>query len=74
MQIIRSNFDCMDKRRNIQSAHQQSNKIEERNKILTTEKDKKVFFETLLNSPKPKPSLKKALKRYNEALNSKFDI
>ena len=56
----------------IHAAEQQASIIaEERNRILASEKDKKVFFDALLNPPKPNQSLKKAMKRYNEMLDKK---
>ena len=41
---------------------------EEHKRILATQKDNKIFFDTLMNPPKPNPALKKAFKKYNEAL------
>jgi uncharacterized protein (DUF1778 family) len=42
--------------------------IEEHKKILTTQKDNRIFFDALMNPPKPNQALKKAFKKYNEAL------
>jgi uncharacterized protein (DUF1778 family) len=54
------------------SANQLANKItEEHNKILATENDRKIFFDALMNPPKPNQTLKKAFKKYNESLKSK---
>jgi uncharacterized protein (DUF1778 family) len=41
---------------------------EEHKKILATQKDNRVFFDALMNPPKPNQALKKAFKKYNEAL------
>jgi uncharacterized protein (DUF1778 family) len=41
---------------------------EEQKKILSTQKDNKAFFDALMNPPKPNQALKKAFKKYNEAL------
>jgi uncharacterized protein (DUF1778 family) len=56
----------------VHSADQQANKIaEEHKKMLASEKDRRVFFEALMNPPKPNQALKKAFKRYNDALVTK---
>lgn len=56
----------------VHSANQQANKIaEEHNRILASEKDKKVFFEALMNPPQPNQALKRAFTRYNNALEGK---
>jgi uncharacterized protein (DUF1778 family) len=56
----------------VHSASQEANKIaEEHNRILASEKDKNVFFEALMNPPKPNQALKRAYKRYNNVLNPK---
>ena len=41
---------------------------QEHKKILATQKDNKVFFDALMNPPKPNQALKKAFRKYNEAL------
>jgi uncharacterized protein (DUF1778 family) len=54
------------------SANQMADKIaEEHSKILATERDRNIFFDTLMNPPKPNQALKKAFKKYNESLKSK---
>ena len=56
----------------VYSASQEANKIaEEHNRILASEKDKKVFFEALMNPPKPNQALKRAFTRYKKALEAK---
>jgi uncharacterized protein (DUF1778 family) len=56
----------------VHSASQEANKIaEEHNRILASEKDKKVFFKALMNPPKPNQALKRAFTRYNNALEAK---
>ncbi|MDH7463914.1 DUF1778 domain-containing protein [Chitinophagaceae bacterium 26-R-25] len=56
----------------LDSANQLANKItEEHNKILATQKDKKIFFDALMNPPKPNQALKKAFKKYNESVKLK---
>jgi uncharacterized protein (DUF1778 family) len=56
----------------LDSAKQMADKIaEEHSKILATEKDRKIFFDTLMSPPKPNQALKKAFKKYNESLKSK---
>ncbi len=53
----------------IYSAQEQANKIiEDYNVILENEKDRKVFFEAILNPQEPNNSLKKAALRFNEAI------
>ncbi len=56
----------------LHSADQQANKIaEEQKKILASEKDRRMFFNALMKPPKANLALKKAFKRYNDALVSK---
>ena len=38
-------------------------------KILESEKDRKLFFDTLMNPPEPNENLKEAHKRFQELLN-----
>ena len=42
--------------------------VEQHNAILATEQDKKIFFDTLLNPPKPNKSLKEAARHYQKQL------
>ena len=50
----------------ISSAQKQADKIiESHNKVLTSNKDREVFFDALLNPEKPNDKLKSALKNYN---------
>jgi uncharacterized protein (DUF1778 family) len=50
----------------ISSAQKQANKIiENHNNILASNKDRKVFFDALLNPEKPNDKLKSAMKNYN---------
>jgi uncharacterized protein (DUF1778 family) len=44
---------------------------EEHKKILASQKDNRIFFDALMNPPKPNLALKKAFKKYNEALRLK---
>lgn len=56
----------------VHSADQQANKIAEgHKKILASKEDRRIFFDALMNPPKPNQALKKAFKRYNDALVSK---
>lgn len=56
----------------VHSASEQANKIaEEHNRILASRKDKKVFFEALMNPPKPNQALKKAFTKYKNAFEEK---
>jgi uncharacterized protein (DUF1778 family) len=56
----------------VHSADQHANRIaEEHKKILASEKNRKIFFDALMNPPKPNQALKKAFKRYNDLLISK---
>jgi uncharacterized protein (DUF1778 family) len=45
--------------------------IERHNSILATQKDKKIFFATLANPPKPNKALVQASKHYKKELASK---
>ena len=50
----------------ISSAQKQADEIvENHNKILASNIDRKVFFDTLLNPEKPNDKLKSAMKNYN---------
>ncbi len=42
--------------------------VEENQKILSSEEDRQVFFDALMNPPSPNKNLKEAVKRYREAL------
>jgi uncharacterized protein (DUF1778 family) len=56
----------------IHSTQQVANSIvEKHNAILATEKDKKIFFDTLANPPKPNKSLKDAAKNYQKLTAAK---
>ena len=56
----------------IHSTQQVANSIvEKHNAILATEKDRKVFFDSLVNSPKPNKSLKEAAKHYQKQVSAK---
>lgn len=41
--------------------------VEEHKAILASERDRKIFFDALINPPKPNDSLKAAAKRYKKA-------
>ena len=45
--------------------------VEKHNAILATEEDKKVFFDTLVNPPKPNKSLKEAARHYQKQVSAK---
>ncbi|WP_370087798.1 DUF1778 domain-containing protein [Ekhidna sp.] len=45
--------------------------IEEHNRILSSEKDKEIFFNALLGESKPNEALATAAKKYNEELGNK---
>jgi uncharacterized protein (DUF1778 family) len=45
--------------------------VEKHNAILATEKDRKIFFDTLVNPPKPNKSLKEAAKHYQKQVAAK---
>jgi uncharacterized protein (DUF1778 family) len=56
----------------ISSAQEKANAIlEQHNAILTSLKDKEVFFDNIINPPKPNEDLKKAFKNYQQVLNGK---
>ena len=44
---------------------------EKHNGLLSTEEDKKVFFTTLINPPKPNRSLKEAVKHYQKQASAR---
>lgn len=51
----------------ISSAQNQAEKIiEDHNKVLASKKDRKIFFDALMNPEKPNEKLKKAMVNYNE--------
>jgi len=45
--------------------------VEKHNAILSSEKDRAVFFDVIMNPPKPNNSLKKAAKKHSELLNAR---
>jgi uncharacterized protein (DUF1778 family) len=45
--------------------------VEKHNAILTSEKDRKAFFDALANPPKPNKSLKDAAKHYQKQASQK---
>lgn len=45
--------------------------IEKHNSILASERDKQVFFDALMNPPKPNAALKKAAARYKQKAGKK---
>ena len=45
--------------------------IEKHNAILATEKDRKIFFDTLIDPPKPNKSLKEAAKQYQKQVTAR---
>ena len=54
----------------ISSAQEKADSIvEERQRILTSEQDKELFFHAILNPKKPNSKLKKAASRYSEAIS-----
>ena len=54
------------------SVQQQSNQIiEKHNTILATKKDQEIFFDAIMNPPKPNESLKKAALRFDKMLTNK---
>ncbi|MFI5196848.1 MAG: DUF1778 domain-containing protein [Chitinophagales bacterium] len=56
----------------IHSTQQVANSIvEKHNAILATEEDRKIFFDTLVNPPKPNKSLKEAAKHYQKQVSAK---
>jgi uncharacterized protein (DUF1778 family) len=56
----------------IVSAQEKAKQIEEEhNTFLASEKDREVFFDTILNSEEPNEPLRKASERYLQALEGK---
>ncbi len=54
-----------------QAAEAEASKIVEKHKaILRSEKDKEVFFDVIMNPPKPNKSLLKAAQKHAELLNA----
>ena len=45
--------------------------VEKHNAILATEKDKKIFFDALVSSPKPNKALKEAAKHYHKQVSAR---
>ncbi len=45
--------------------------IEKHNAVLASEKDRKIFFDTLVNPPKPGKSLKDAAKHYQKQASAR---
>ena len=45
--------------------------VREHNAILSSEQDREVFFDVIMNPPKPNNSLKKAAKKHTELLNAR---
>lgn len=45
--------------------------IEKHSQIIASEKDQKVFFEAIVNPPKPNKNLLKAAKNYNKLVGDK---
>lgn len=45
--------------------------IEKHTQILASEKDQKLFFDAIINPPKPNKNLRKAAKNYNKLVVSK---
>ncbi len=50
---------------------QASNIVEKHNSILASKKDQDVFFNAIMNPPKPSVDLKKAVSRFNKAIAGK---
>lgn len=50
---------------------QASNIVEKYNSILSSKKDQDIFFDALMNPPKPNANLKKAVSRFNKAIAGK---
>ena len=46
------------------------NIFEEHNKILASKRDQEIFFDALINPPKPNAALKKAASQYQAFINS----
>lgn len=56
----------------VHSANKEAKKIEkEKNTILSSPADWKLFIETMLNPPAPNAALRRAFKRYKKAISSK---
>jgi len=56
----------------ISSAQEKANAIlEQHNAILMSLKDKEIFFDSVVNPPKPNEDLKKAFKNHQQVLNGK---
>jgi uncharacterized protein (DUF1778 family) len=56
----------------IQAIQKQATQIIEKHQsILQSKKDQAVFFDALMNPPKPNTNLKKAVARYNKTINQK---
>ncbi|MBT9485680.1 DUF1778 domain-containing protein [Sediminibacterium sp.] len=49
----------------------QSQIVEKHQSILQTKKDLAIFFDALMNPPRPNTNLKKAVARYNESIKEK---
>jgi len=45
--------------------------VEKHHSILQSKKDQAIFFDALMNPPKPNTNLKKAVARYNKTVNKK---
>lgn len=45
--------------------------IEHHQTILASQKDRQIFFDSIINPPKPNENLKNALKHYQQVLNDK---
>jgi len=56
----------------ISSAQERANAIiAQHNMILASQKDQEIFFDNIVNPPKPNANLKQAFKNYQQALNGK---
>ena len=54
----------------LQAAQEVADRIvADHEKILDSERDRKLFFDTLMNPPEPNETLKKAHKRFQDLLN-----
>jgi len=49
----------------------QSQIVENHQSILQSKKDLAIFFDALMNPPRPNTNLKKAVARYNESIKEK---
>lgn len=59
----------------IYSAQEQAKKIiENYNKVLASKRDQEIFFDAIMNTPKPNARLKKAASRYKEANSLKDEL